>query len=102
MAKAAAINKWTVTVALSAIWCGNYLSAKLAGFPFLYCWLNEPAASIYLAAATGSLYAAFAYVAFQLYRADMIGAAKGAAFCFIVIELPRLASYVFKLGATCG
>ena len=83
------------------LWVLNYLSAKWLEFPFLYCWLRAPAVTLYMAFGTLIIYASVGYVLFQFIRNDMIKAIGGALVVVAVIELPHLADYLFRLGASC-
>jgi hypothetical protein len=80
----------------------NYLSARYAGYPFAYCWLSPVTSTLYTDWGLVILYGVSAYIVFQLLRGRAAQALGGITIFAAIIELPRLADAVFRLGGSCG
>jgi hypothetical protein len=80
----------------------NFLAVKAYQYPFVYCWAEPLVAPLYISWGLVILYMACAYTAFQLLRRRTFPALGGALFFIAIIELPRLADMVFRLGGSCG
>ncbi len=80
----------------------NWLSAKALGFPFLYCWGGYLAAPAYQAFGTVLLYVIVAYTVFYIMRGNLQMVVAAVMLFVAVVEVPRLADAVFRLGGSCG
>ncbi|MCL6651030.1 hypothetical protein A6R70_01865 [Agrobacterium rubi] len=76
----------------------------MVGFwlPIVYCLLNVPLAALYMAWGHVILLCIAAYIVLMLFRGQLVPAFGGAVIVIGIIELPRLAELVFRLGGTCG
>lgn len=103
MAKEASLTfwEWLAVGALTAT-AANYLSARLSGYPFAYCWLSPATSTLYNEWGLVILYGVSAYIVFQLLRGKAAQALGGAIIFASIIEFPRLADVVFRLGGSCG
>ncbi|RWE44248.1 hypothetical protein [Mesorhizobium sp.] len=91
-----------LAAAVLAVAVVNYLSVRLSGFPFAYCWLSPVTTTLYRDWGLVILYGVSAYIVFQLFRRGMAQALGGTLIFIAIIELPRLADAVFRLGGSCG
>lgn len=82
-------------------WIANYISAKQFAYPFLYCWLSPAGASLYMAWGTLAMFIVVAGVVFNALVKSILKAFMWALVGVAVIELPHLADYLFRLGASC-
>lgn len=103
MAKEASLTTSETAIGALLVLAGaNYLSARLAGYPFLYCWLSPAMRTLYSDWGLVILYGVSAYIVFQLLRGRAAQALGGTILFVAIIELPRLADAVFRLGGSCG
>lgn len=80
----------------------NYAVRWGFDYPIIYCLLNSPLTGLYMAWAHVILLCAAAYIALMLFRGQNVPAFGGAVIIIGIIELPRLAELLFRLGGTCG
>lgn len=81
---------------------GNALATYFFNQPYLACWLEPMTSALYLWVAPVILYGVSAYIIYQLVRGRFPMVLLGALIFTLVVELPTLASKLFKLGVSCG
>ena len=80
----------------------NAASQWVFDYPFVYCLAGPSAAHLYSAWGLVVLYAVSAYIALNLFRGQSVPVIGGAVIFIGIIELPRVAEYLFRLGGSCG
>ncbi|RVD58840.1 hypothetical protein EN866_19630 [Mesorhizobium sp. M2D.F.Ca.ET.223.01.1.1] len=89
-------------VLVASLAAGNYLAAKLFGYPFVYCWAGPPARVLYLDWGLVVAYVVVAYTLYSLARKNHAGAFIGFMVFLSLMELPRLVDVLFRVGGSCG
>jgi len=103
VAKAAQVKPGTVLVnGVVLILCAHVVAATFWDYPFLYCWLQPVTSTLYITWGIVVLYVLSAYIVFQLFRRGLAQALGGILLFIAIIELPRLADAVFRMGGSCG
>lgn len=103
MAKASVLKPGGGTLAaLCILSAANYFAVRFWDYPFLYCWTVPWLSPIYLSWGSVTLYAIAAYIVWALATGRMIKGMIAGGIFFSVIELPRLAGYLFRQGGFCG
>ncbi|GEM_PF-3350866 len=80
----------------------NAIGQWAFNYPLVYCLAGPPAAHLYSAWGLMVLYAVSAYIVLNLFRGQSIPVIGGAVIFIGIIELPRVAEYLFRLGGSCG
>lgn len=97
------VSKSTLAlIAATGIYVANYLSVEWLEYPFLYCWFATPAAALYMATGTLILSVSVLYAIGCLLKGYVWGAAVACVIFMVVVNLPRMADYYLRLGASCG
>lgn len=89
-------------VLVASLAAGNYLAAKLFGYPFVYCWAGPPARVLYLDWGLVIAYCVIAYTLYSVLRKNLTGGLIGTLAFLSLFELPRLADVLFRVGGSCG
>jgi hypothetical protein len=87
---------------LVAIYVANWISAKYAGFPFLYCWGAWVIAPAYEPWAFLVNFAALAYFAYMVSQFKFWSFVQGFCAALFVYSIPVLADGLFRIGGSCG
>ena len=80
----------------------HFLSVKLFGYPFLYCWFSGIAFQLYDVLAALLNVVLFGYMVFQVFRLSLVGFFAAALLFAVNLSIPKYASIIFQAGGLCG
>ena len=81
---------------------GNWASAYAFGYPFLYCWSQPWLQDLYLDFGHLLLIGALAVGGVMILSGRTKNGLIALAVLVAVIEVPKLADYIFRWGGSCG